>query len=201
MTTQKAIIRLIFHFYQFILDSFWNESKNETLFDDNRTAVSPYVLIDIHILILFNYFEVAARQALDDLFETRVQLNTDVLSVSDSDHLTSENDNSNNPTTSNEFARPSTNNISELRDTYQADNKLNSVPSEKPRRLGSVSVLSDCSVSSFVTESTSNIDYGRIKSELRQLQRDYKVFLTCKTGYLIQIKFSVHKKIASNRYQ
>lgn len=120
-----------------------------------------------------------ARQALDDLFQTRG--NNDVLSISDSDHIHSESDlelyrSNNPPSTTNDVIRPSTSGIlnsNEVRDTYKVENKLSST--EKPRRLGSVSVLSDCSVGSFATESTSNADYGRLKSELRQLQRECKV--------------------------
>jgi hypothetical protein len=122
-----------------------------------------------------------ARQALDDLFETR--LNNDVMSVTDSDNLNSDSDFEHCLSTIqhlpvSDAARPSTSseNATEQRAVFQIDNKLNSTPSEKQQRLGSVSVLSDCSVGSFVTEpSYSQESYGRLKTELKQLQRDYKV--------------------------
>src|SRR4051812_28481875 len=60
----------------FLLDSYWNDGTEagEALFDDtSRTAV-------------------VARQALDDLFETRVPLNNDVMSITDSDNLNSDSD-------------------------------------------------------------------------------------------------------------
>jgi hypothetical protein len=136
-----------------LLDSYWNSETGEAFFDDtSRTAV-------------------AARQALDDLF---VPLNNEVVSIADSDHLNSESEFENCRLTqsiSNDFVRPFTTNIN----SNHHEDKINSIPPEKSTRLGSVSVLSDCSVGSFATESTSNYDYGRIKAELRQLQRDYKV--------------------------
>jgi hypothetical protein len=66
-------------------------------------------------------------------------------------------------------------------------------PEKKPQRLGSVSVLSDCSVGSFVTEPALNQEsYGRIKTELRQIQRDYKVTI-CGTLCKV-IHFSAYKR-------
>ncbi|KAI6189984.1 Spermatogenesis-defective protein 39 [Aphelenchoides bicaudatus] len=137
-------------------DSYWNNAADEaTFFDDtSRTAV-------------------VARQALDDLFETRI--NNDVMSVTNSDSDFEHCLSSIQQVSVNEAVRPSTsgeNILLDQRATCQLDTKINSTPSDKPRRLGSVSVLSDCSVGSFVTEPT--ISNESLKTQIRQIQRDLK---------------------------
>lgn len=117
------------------------------------------------------------------MFEAR--LNNDVISVTDSDNINSDSDFEHClsaiqhlPTNGAVRASTSGENVTEQRAVCQLDSKLNSTLAEKPRRLGSVSVLSDCSVGSFVTESVFNQEsYGRLKAELRQLQRECKVIL------------------------
>ncbi|KAI6199714.1 Spermatogenesis-defective protein 39 [Aphelenchoides besseyi] len=135
-------------------DAYWNNDDSASAFfdDGNRTAVE-------------------ARQALDNLFEQHLEL-PENLSTNGSDKPNSElelevNKTANNFTLVQQSTTPKLSSYT----TNPADRRQLEATAEKPRRLGSVSVISDCSVGSFNSESTVHFDYARLKTEHNKLQK------------------------------
>ncbi|KAI6219604.1 Spermatogenesis-defective protein 39 [Aphelenchoides fujianensis] len=130
-------------------DAYWNDESGSAFFDDgNPTAVE-------------------ARQALDTLFEQHLEL-PDAKSTGDSESFESA---TNRPLST--AGRPSTSKqAADFSAPTEQKRQANlEAVGEKPRRLGSVSVISDCSVGSFNSESTVHFDYARLKAEHHKLQR------------------------------
>ncbi|KAK0410698.1 hypothetical protein QR680_005282 [Steinernema hermaphroditum] len=157
-------------------DSYWNESGNANgvggsaafnLFDDVSS---------------FDGNAAIARAALDDLFDTREKFAFDDASSfagsevptsidEEIDHLAKSFPNS---TPSRERAATCPlvpdKTLCDLNKLAQSNEGFTALDKKKDK-LSTASVVSDCSIGSFSSESTAQIDFSRLKSEHKKLQR------------------------------
>ncbi|KAK0410697.1 hypothetical protein QR680_005282 [Steinernema hermaphroditum] len=166
-------------------DSYWNESGNANgvggsaafnLFDDVSS---------------FDGNAAIARAALDDLFDTREKFAFDDASSfagsevptsidEEIDHLAKSFPNS---TPSRERAATCPlvpdKTLCDLNKLAQSNEGFTALDKKKDK-LSTASVVSDCSIGSFSSESTAQIDFSRLKSEHKKLQRHLEVVLFLK---------------------